>query len=182
MDFILDMARKDKESLQLRLAEYTESVLIASNLDGVLEVNGFHSIKADNLLDMIKSYVLKKDARPIIYFMSDHELPLAELLAHRPVANGFRIVRLIDIPEQHPSPIIDSALYEFRELSLIGILNDLADQELIQRQMTEEELAHSNTKRQDKQRRNAKGDIRAPDPQKYDFDHAEESVDDDDGE
>lgn len=169
MDFITDMGKNQRLELQNRLAQYETSILVMSHNGDVPAIVGFNVLRVTTMLDLVKVQL------PAVAVLGDDAQDLAFLIGARPLAIGANVIRVVDVPGQLPSVLVDAELGALHEVSMVRVLNDIADEELVRANMTAAELQHSATKRQEAQRQRKDGTVRPL----VDFDHGDISDDDD---
>lgn len=163
MDYILDMSRNQRLELQNRLAQYETSILLLSHNGDVPVVTGFNTVRVTTMLDLVKIPL------PGIAVLGDDAQDLAFIIGARPLAIGANIIQVVDIPGQIPSALVNAELGSLHEVSMVRVLNDIADEELVKANMTKGELELSATKKQESQRFRADGSVKPL----IDFDHGD---------
>lgn len=162
MDYIMDLARDQRAELQARLAQYETSILIMSHNGNVPSIAGFNVARVTTVIDIVKLEL------PAVAVLGDDAADLAYIIGARPTAIGLNIFRVVDVPDQDPSAIVNAEIGALAEISMVRVLNDLADDELVRRNMTQTELEHSETKKQEAQRFRKDGTVKPL--IEYDFD------------
>lgn len=161
MDFITDMSKNQRLELQNRLAQYETSLMVMSHNGDVPVITGFNVMRVTTMLDALTVEL------PAVVVLGDDAQDLAYVFGARPLAVGVNIIRVIDVPGQQPSALVDAELGALHEVSMVRVLNDIADEQLVKANMTSAELELSETKRQEAQRARKDGTVRPL----VDFDH-----------
>lgn len=154
MDYILQMTKSKQDELQTRLSDYQESVLIMSHDGDLPEVSGFNVTRVQTLTDIIKA------PKPAIVALDGSAVELAEVIGKYPLTIGLNIINLFDVAGQSPNAEVSSWLASLRDVSFVKILNDIADDQLVKANMTQDELLHSSAKKQMNEIRKKDGSIR----------------------
>jgi hypothetical protein len=163
MDYITDMSKNQRLELQNRLAQYETSILLLSHNGDVPTITGFNVVRVSTMMDLIKVEL------PAVAVLGDEAQDLAYIIGARPLAIGANVIRIVDVPGQVPSVLVNAELGALHEVSMVRVLNDIADEALVKANMTETELAQSATKRQEAQRQRSDGTVRPL----VDFDHGD---------
>jgi hypothetical protein len=163
MDYISDMSKNQRLELQNRLAQYETSILLMSHNGDVPTIAGFNVVRITTMMDLVKVGL------PAVAVLGDDAQDLAYVIGARPLAIGANVIRIVDVPGQQPSILVNAELGALHEVSMVRVLNDIADEALVKANMTEAELAHSATKRQESQRQRSDGSVRPL----VDFDHGD---------
>lgn len=154
MDFIKDALDRQQAELQERLSDYEDSVLLASHNGEIPSIDGFTCARVSTVRELVSLPM------PCIAFLGDDEVALASSLGADPAVIGVNMVRVKDLPSQNHSATVDGALAILREVSFIRVMNDIADQRLIDQNQTEAERLASQTKREESTRRRRDGTVK----------------------
>lgn len=154
MDYITEMSNTQKNDLQERLRDYSESVLLMSHDGELPELTGFNVVRVNTMRDIITA------ERPTIAVLGEDASELAEVIGKYPLVLGLNIVNLIDVPGQSHNASVSSWLAAIRDVSYTKILNDIADDQLVKANMTAAELEFSGAKKQMDQIRTKSGTVR----------------------
>lgn len=163
MDYISDMSKNQRLELQNRLAQYETSILLLSHNGDVPTIAGFNVVRVTTMMDLVKVQL------PAVAVLGDDAQDLAFLIGSRPLAIGANVIKVVDVTGQTPSILVNAELGALHEVSMVRVLNDIADEALVKANMTAAELQHSDTKRQEAQRQRNDGTVRPL----VDFDHGD---------
>ena len=155
MDFIKDALDRQQAELQDRLNGYENDVLLASHNGEIPVIDGFTCARVTTIRELVTL------SAPCIAFLGDDEAQLAEAIGAHAAVIGVGMVRIKDLPSQNHSALVDGSLAMIRELSFIRVMNDIADQRLIEENLTEAERAASQAKREEHARRRKDGSVKA---------------------
>lgn len=162
VDYVKDVRERQELSLQERLGQYNDSILILAHNGDIPEFTGFNTAKVETFADLL---VIPS---PAVAIIGDSGLDLAKAIGAYPEVVGRNLLLLTDVPGQDNPVLVTSELSMLRKVDYVRMLNDIADMKLREEHMSEQEKQLSKAKAEESRLRRKDGSIR----HNYDFDRA----------
>lgn len=154
MDIIADIRNKEQADLAERLASYDETVMIMSHDGDLMEIPDFQVVRAKTIKDLVTV------PPGTIVALGTDDVNVASCVMDYSETLGMNIAVVQDVPQQIPSSEVSAKLGMFRPISFMRVLNDIADQRLVEQNMTAMEIEISQAKKADSMLRTKSGKIR----------------------
>lgn len=154
MDIIADIRNREQAELAERLASYDETVMIMSHDGDIMDVPDFQVARAKTIKDLVTV------PPGTIVAIGTDDVDVASCVMDYSEILGMNIAVIQDVPQQVSSPEVSAKLGMFRPVSFMRVLNDIADQRLVEQNMTTMEIELSQAKKADSMLRTKSGKIR----------------------